>query len=510
MKIKLLKLFLFLLIISLNLPAFCTELPEAVVNYIKKEVPGTKIRFDGLIELPGSTNYLPVLPLILNKNVETLETVQTIPAGKKFSQKPDMILFNNNLALLRIIQKPGAAPTVIDSPEMPLKVKLGLLPQDLIVPRGLKLPSDLKVILGDLKIPLIEKAAIQKEIPFQARAEVDKVVEQATTETAAPPLPELDFLNDKKLYVLNHRTSGLELLNSRTGRAETVINLPSSSFNMALDPDRRYILLSAPALNKVFVVDSVDNQLIKTLDVGKLPSNIYCSPKSRKAYIANGHSSSISEVDLKKMQVEREIPCVGYPDNIQTGNNPDLLFYNDRMSGKVYQLNLKTGNSTELTQIDSVSKMALIEDSLFILSRNENALIIFDLKALEAQNAPKKDKSTKSQESQDETKEVIRRIITSEKPLDFLVLPDSGKILVVCAGADAINVIDMAGFEVVNTVQIDSGSFPGGITAIKDNDIALINTYDGYEIIIYNIKDDTIKGQIPVSQTVSKIIISDR
>lgn len=518
MNVNLIRIFLIVLMtLSTNMAAFCTELPANVVSYIQKEIPGSKVRFDGLIELPDSTNYVPVLPLVYNKNIETVDVMQTIPAGQAFSQKPDMILFNNNLALLKIIHKPGKAPTFVCSPDMPLKVKLGVLPQDLIVPRGLELPVDLKVILGDLKIPLKEKVDDKSDIAFQVRAEVGEVVERATAENSLAPVPEMEFLNEKKLYVLNHRVSGLELLDSQTGRIESVVDLPSTSFFMTLTPDERYMLLTAPALNRVFIVDTFDNEFVKSLQVGKLPSYVYCSQKTRKtpkAFIANGLSSDITEIDLKTMQVTRTIPAVGYPDNIQGSGNPNALFYNDRLSGKIYQLSLTSGESHELIQVDNISRMELFNDSLFILSRGDNTLTVFDLKLLEPQKKEGEDGKDEEEETEEERmariQAALKHVPTGEKPLDFMILPESGKMIVVCAGSDALDVIDMEKLEVTNSVRLNSGGFPGGISAVKGQDVALISSYNGYEIIIYNIKDETVQGQIPVSHTVSRIIVSDR
>lgn len=239
-------------------------------------------------------------------------------------------------------------------------------------------------------------------------------------------------------------------------------------------------------------MDTFNNDLVKTLVVGKLPSSVFCSPKLQKAFVANGLSSGISEIDLKQMQTGREIPAVGEPDNLQAGDStdsfPNSLFYNDRMSGKIYQLNLTTSASQELTQVDNISKIEPLGDLLFILSRSEDTLTVFSVI----------------------TGKVVKQIPTGSKPLDFLLSPDTNEILVVCAGSDELDVIDLENLEVAKTVPINSGGFPGGITAVKGKDIALISSYDGYDITVYNIKKEAIEGQIPVSNTVSRIIVSDR
>ena len=50
-----------------NAPANATQLPQPIVEYLKSKYPNVEIRFDGLIELPDHTIYLPVSPLTYGK-----------------------------------------------------------------------------------------------------------------------------------------------------------------------------------------------------------------------------------------------------------------------------------------------------------------------------------------------------------------------------------------------------------------------------------------------------------
>ena len=43
--------------------------------------------------------------------------------------------------------------TLTSYEDFPMKVKLGVMPQDMLVPPGLKMPENLKLVLGDLIIP---------------------------------------------------------------------------------------------------------------------------------------------------------------------------------------------------------------------------------------------------------------------------------------------------------------------------------------------------------------------
>ena len=90
-----------------SLSAFATKLPDKIVGTIKKELPKSSIRFDGLISMPDGTIYLPVLPSNPKRNDEG-KVVSTYPSGKKLSQLPDVVLFDSNFALLKVIKEKDA------------------------------------------------------------------------------------------------------------------------------------------------------------------------------------------------------------------------------------------------------------------------------------------------------------------------------------------------------------------------------------------------------------------
>lgn len=492
MNIKFIRiLFSIILVFFFSLPGICTELPVSVIKYVKEKFPEAGIRFDGMVELADGSKYLPILPIVWPEEKKPLEVTQTIPADLDFSEKPDMVLFNNNLALLKIIKKEGEAPTVISSNKMPLKVKLGLLPQDLVVPRGLILPPELKVVLGDLKIPLKPKTDKEGEVAFYGRAEVSenkegKIIGETTEHITK--LAELNFLNEKKLYASSYRLNKINVIDSQTGRMESVIDLPTIAFDMVLSSDKRYLLLPASSAGKIFVVDTLNNEFVKSIPVGKHPTSIISPAGKNKAYVANRFSSSISEIDLINMQAEREIPVKGQPEYIQVADNNDYLFYTDARTGDICKLHIETGNSWPLFNVKNISTLKQWGRYLMVLSRTADTLTVYDMKK----------------------SEIINKTVLGKKPLDLEVVDDMGKILVVCAGSNELNIVDMENFEVVKKIPLGSGAFPGKISLVNDETMALITNHDAYEIIIYNVVAEKIHGHLPVNRFVSSVVVSNK
>ena len=480
------------LILSLSFytnPASATQLPQPIVEYIKSKYPDVEIRFDGLVELPDHTIYLPVTPLTYGKVENPAAVIQTIPAKTDFSKKPDMILFADNLALLKIV-KVNNELTVNYSPEIPLSVKLGILPQDLIVPRGLVLPTELKVIMGDLRIAVKQKKDEDDLVfygnpPAKNEKKVNLIIGKAQ-KNVEKGFPELNCIKNKVLYAADFKENQINIIDSQTGRINKSMKLPSNPSNILLTHDGRYLLIPSMSLNKIFVIDTFTDIFLKDIEVGKLPTSMLMSANSQKVYVANKLSSSISEIDLNSMTLTKEIKVIGNPDNLIASEDNQNIFYNDSISGNIYMLNTSSGISTQITQVNNISKIGQFNKCLFILSRSSNELIVYDLQ--------------KSAE--------LTRIKVGEKPVDLQILGKKGDIYVLSAGSDEINIINLQDFKAKKTIALNSSGFPEKITFIEKENKALITNQDSYQIIIYDTKKETILGSIPTSKNISFLQVS--
>ena len=135
--------------------AFAAKIPDEVKDYINEKIPGTDVRFDGVIILPDNTVYLPLYPSLFS-DINTLQIKETIPANQNLNQKPDVVIFNNDFVMLKVIPVGDGKKTVLHMQTPPLQVRTGLLPQDMLVPSGLYLPENIKRVSQKIKDPDID------------------------------------------------------------------------------------------------------------------------------------------------------------------------------------------------------------------------------------------------------------------------------------------------------------------------------------------------------------------
>ena len=128
----------FAVALAVSSAGYATKLPDNVKEAVTKDFPNTNFRFDGVIILPDNTVYLPLIPAKLNPGKElTIKT--TYPSGKTLAQKPDVVIFDNDYVLLKVLVDSKGQKSIAKMANPPQEVRTGLLPQDMLVPRNLSL-----------------------------------------------------------------------------------------------------------------------------------------------------------------------------------------------------------------------------------------------------------------------------------------------------------------------------------------------------------------------------------
>ena len=106
------------------IPALATKLPDDVQAMLKKTFPTADIRFDGVIILQDGTVYLPLYPAKI-KSPETFAIQTTYPAKTPLQKCPEVVVFNNDFVLLKVIVNQNGTKTFKKFDKPPIEVKSG-------------------------------------------------------------------------------------------------------------------------------------------------------------------------------------------------------------------------------------------------------------------------------------------------------------------------------------------------------------------------------------------------
>src|SRR5574344_1042531 len=200
-------IFLFAMFLSINC-VLAAKFPIDVKNYIKNDFVKTDFRFDGLVILPDDTIYLRLYPALVKKPGE-IKIKQTFPANKTLKDRPDIVIFNNDFVLLKMLYNKDGSKTVLRLDNPPVEVKTGLLPQDLLVPKGFKIPDNIKGIIGNLEIQTTNAPDLR--VSVNDDEELKFVNSQKNVQTKPLNIPEL---KNKVMYVATCYSKNLQVINA--------------------------------------------------------------------------------------------------------------------------------------------------------------------------------------------------------------------------------------------------------------------------------------------------------
>lgn len=474
--------------------ASASELPKNVVNKLKKDIPNVSIRFDGLIEYPDGTQYLPVFPMDLTQTGDEAKVVLTFPANKSLKDEPPLVLFDNNFSMLKILKSQVHSPTVIFYNEMPLCVKRGLLPQDLLVPENLVFPEELQILLGNLTIPtksLDDEFEYFKDLDrFLKSEKAQPAKKQVEVPTPAPKTSGKTFpyLAGKTIYATNYQTNCVYLLNPDTGKVIASIALRSTPSNMIMTRDKRYLLLTMLGSSKIAVVDLAKREVVKEFESGQLPISVEIDKNKNIAYVANQHSSTISILDLENMDIKDRIEVEGNPCKISLSADKKSMLYLDGGTDNVYVILLGEDfrEIKLLFRTKNLAKMLFTNDKIYIASRDRNFVTVVDGVSLK----PK------------------AQIPTGEKPIDMCVF--NSKLYVVNAESDTLSIIDTKTDTKIKDIPLCTSGFPYKINPTDNPAKIIITTAASHEYILVDLNKDSVDKKCPTDPIISNIIVTGK
>ena len=364
--------------------AFAGTIPDNVQQFVSKDFPKTEFRFDGVIILPDNTIYLPLFPAKV-LNPESLEIKQTFPSGKTLSDKPNVIIFNNDFSLLKVLTDKNGQKTVYSIANPPVELRTGLLPQDMLVPKGLVVPDSLKSIVGNLAIQTVNDPGI--------RIEQKKPVVSQLSGSTLKTLSEIPALKNKSFYVSSPYSKNIRVLNMGAKTPEYMLNLESMTLTkqikitgmcekLTLSDDGTKLFYYDKKTRDIWAIELDNNYLLK--EIGKFPNVSKIVYTNDKIYITSRTKNRVAIIDYKTINLIAEMEICDKP--------VDMIAFHDRVyvlgagDNSVQIIDTATDeitNSIYLNTEGFSTKISLIEDTNIALITDTKASLytVFDLGA---------------------------------------------------------------------------------------------------------------------------------
>ena len=456
---------------------FAAKIPVEIQDYILKSIPNTDIRFDGVIILPDNTIYLPLYPSLFS-DTKDIEIKETVPVHKELTDKPDIIIFNNDFVLLKVITDAEGRKTVLHQQTPSLQVRTGLLPQDMLVPSGLILPENLKGVIGNLKIDTKSEDIIKintKESFEEFLAETDPVKN--------PSL--VPFLKNKTLFVTTNYSKNIQVLDPASSTPKYALAQKSIPINIKAVKGGKFLLVTSYERPFLDIISIPDSRFIKQINLSSFPEEILISDDENKAYVTSPSSSTIFVIDLKTMTLIQKIRINGYCENLILSENK--FFYVDKLKNDIWAIDLnKNYELKKIGRFPNVSSLAFKQNKLYIASRTKSRIAVVDYTTLG----------------------LINEFSTVNKPIAMQIHNDF--LYILGAQHNIIEKLNATNGKIVSHIELNTEGFSTGLNKISNTNIAIVTDIKKNIYSLIDLENSTLIKSYALNIPLKDVIITNK
>ena len=452
--------------------SLAAKIPSDIQNYVENAFPKTNFRFDGVVILPDTTVYLPLFPS-KTADVEELKVKTTIPANKTLAQKPEVVIFNNNYVLLKVINQSDGSKTIVAPSTIPSEITTGLLPQDMLVPRGLVIPENLRGIIGNLDIRLAENPGLKISVPQSKSDEHNKVVP-------------VDQLKNKTFYVATGYSKNIQVVNSENktpayALSQNYVPNDMKGFN------NEYLIVTSFGLPTINVISLADEDVIKQIHLTSIPDEILIDNDKKLAYISSAEGASIFIVNLESMTLSKQIKINGMCEKLTLSDDGSKIFYFDKKTHEIWAIELDNNYLLkDIGRFPNVSKIAFSNNKIYITSRTKNHLAIIDY----------------------QTNGLIAEVGICEKPIDMIVFENN--LFVLGANENIVQVISTETDTLTDSIYLNTKGFSTNLDRIENTDLAIVSDSRASIYCVLDLKSKRVIKASPIEIPIRTIVVTDK
>lgn len=475
-------------ILTLSLGAFlafsstanASKLPDDVWNFVKTQLPNATQRFDSVLVISDDVMYIPLYPP-MTTTVESLKVDYVYPS-KAFKDLPEVVLLNNGYSFLKVFKDEKGNYTLTKKDDLPIKVRLGLMPQDMLTPIGLKMPESLKLTLGDLLIPSKEENTLslkdgdkQKvQNPYSPVVKRDEFI------------PSVDF-KDKKTFINSRNSKFLAVYDETNKKPMYELKLSSTPSKIIMSQTSKVALVTYWNGKKVELIDLKDERVISEIALDSTASDVALNEQENIAYVSSANANAIYLINLNSMQLDKVIKLDQKPSKITYCKDDNSIAFYDEYSSKVFNITIEDSayNVKLMGEVLNASKIIANSENIYVISRTQSELNVFNK----------------------EEAKLINTAMLDRKPADALIYDN--KLFILCAIDGYMDVYDILENKLISREKLAQDSFFSKMTLIPGENNVMITGINTKKYLVYSLDKMKLARSQDSYVDVSNIIILD-
>ncbi len=468
-----------LLTFCLILGADASKLPDDVWKYIKTSLPEANQRFDSVITLKNGVMYIPLYPPT-SVDVQEIQIEYTYPKGVTLRQKPEVVLFNNGYSLLKVFKDESGNYSLTKQDNLPIKVRLGLMPQDMLTPIGLKMPESLKLTLGNLLIPSKDEASLTR---LDDQGKNTNSSEDKRNEFIGGS----EFVG-KKTFINPKNSKFLEVYENSSNNPLYELKLSSMPQKIITNSTGNIALVVYWGTKDLDIIDLKDENVIAKIEISHKPSDAVLNKKENVVYVASSDGHEIFIVDLKSAQLAKVVKLDQKPSKLSYCELDNTISFYDEYLSRVFNLVKSTDEYVvhPVGEVKNLSKILSDVANIYAISRTESEIKVFD--KVQAK--------------------LINAIETDKKPTDAVLM--GTKIFILCSKEGYLDVFDTVQNKIIAREELSKGNFYSKITILPDKNNIMLTGSSAKDYIIYDTKNLKLVKKQDTYVEVSNIVVIDK
>ena len=135
--------------------------------------------------------------------------------------------------------------------------------------------------------------------------------------------------------------------------------------------------------NKISVINTLNNKLIKTIDVGKSPAGIFVAEHLKRIFVANKDDNTVSVIDTDKFKILKNIHVGKSPYGVFSSLKTEYIFITNVQSDSVTLINKKTLKVEKEIKVGKWPYQIVYnkrKKNIYVTNQRDNSISIIDLK----------------------------------------------------------------------------------------------------------------------------------
>ncbi|MBS8226068.1 YncE family protein [Vannielia litorea] len=183
----------------------------------------------------------------------------------------------------------------------------------------------------------------------------------------------------------------LSVLDAESGELVRRIEVPGAVHHVAISPDGKFAVATHPASDGVSIVDLTSLELVAWVPTGPMSNYAVFGADPGAVYISNAGNGTISEVDLERGIVRRNLLAGEDPEHLVTSLDGTLMFVADAAIGRVIELEMSSGRELRRFEIGGeIHGLDLSEDGkrVLVAAKETDRIVSVSLGSGEITSAP--------------------------------------------------------------------------------------------------------------------------